>query len=1319
MKRDRTRLGPLRSDSQRIGTDADSAFRANLPADWTLSEIGANDFGVDFQATVFSPHDSSGQFHCNIQLKGTTQDKARLADGQHISFAFDRSTLNTWHRSGTIVLVVLVDLVDTRDPKHAIVHYLFASPVLERVLHELPSTQETVTLRIPRSQVVTRDLDILPLVEPYLAELEDARRLARDRQLGTGANNSVTTSLVVTTNTSSVTAEALEGDSIELVIERSENNDVASNTLKELRSGRYDTVLDLTNRLNTEPPSDFALHAVFLYLRAQALAARDRSAEAKACLDRAAELLPENDDIVAAIAQRELDKIAYGPSGMEDRTKLLTSISGKDGANVRSIAAKILSLEGRFDDARALISQFSIRKVGITRVIVSIVERSWERASREARDVADLADATPMQRLTAEILDVKALFQLALGPVDWPEAGDLIIPASGITGIDQEKMRDTYTKSFKAMMKAQAADWPPPTEYLLDSLAISAMYFGKESEVVPLLSAFAIAKPSNEQARQTAIKLALNADKPGLALEIADKSDEKVHGDEALLAVAACRIGNFSKALEFLRIAQNEEPNNRDELLLAHMTVGIAADSAMMPSVLDEIRTILGGSIDGMNFKAIMECTIKVHRSALSRTEAIDDLYSYWEENQKPLVISNHILINADSTDLKEARVIQEVSEHILQSSPLDAERLAIYGQALLTLEKYLAGEGLLRDARDRYPSDAKIASLLGIALELNGKQSEAYALFEALADTGSASDSARRYFVNIAARIGRADVAESQVRNALAKAGTNRSRFQLVMTLYQLALQQDKFQELSALAWQCGDLANSEDEREEGIFLQQVLTANILSDNKIPERQEEYEKRMEIYAERFPRSQYLRRFQLPENEEHVGIVKTLQAAVGLTDQDLLNAAKTERKLDKGVLLVPFSWRPRRFLLNVSDVLMLWDLNVRTGTNKGSLHFDSEAGSLERKHPERMDSYEVVLSITSILVLDEIGILELVLDTFSKVIVARSALVLLQNARNPLTGGWGRDKASGILELLRKHIRKIEHPPYATAPEGIAPAWHLEDVIGMASERRIYFCDDIVETVLVCGYDEVNNVMQKPSISSLDFISWADQGLGLLNTERAAELVGRLIDIKVGGLRVASRYVVAAIPEKLQVAVTTGEIQQAYENAAALRSILRGIWGPEKSYSDIRNHFVAIQIYLLKEGNGSNGVLVALWVRWVDAVRFLADSKLTTLGKLSTSFVLILESVYQDANLVHRLWRILWATIEAVLPDITEPSDTLGVREIASILGRESLKESELLIQDISFSARYGLGESTALSDLYQSEYVRSAAQAAEELQGP
>jgi hypothetical protein len=423
--------GPGISSAQKIGDKARSVLYANKPDNWILGESPGDDFGYDFQVTAFDPGGMGAQCAFSIQLKGTTQKDARLADGSCLSYAFDRTTLNMWHRSGLAVLVVIADLIDTQDIKVATAHFHLANYDLDDLLDSLPPEQKTVRLRVPIDQVVHAELDILPTVLPYLDDMTEARRVAREMRRATGSaidNISLGTSAL---NKSTSLRSPTVDDDIDDLIESSAARVELQAALAALRIGDYERVLEMCPHPSAESceksPRETAIGA---HLRSLALDAIGDSDGANLLASLAVSLLPDWDGTVGAAAQKKLDAVEFGEEGRSAREAILKSLEVNAGISATSIKAKILALNGDFSRAREVLRPFPPEKTIATGVVVSIVERDWNRAKEEVAEARKLANLRPRQRLWLEVMDARATFELALASVPRPQREEFVIPST-------------------------------------------------------------------------------------------------------------------------------------------------------------------------------------------------------------------------------------------------------------------------------------------------------------------------------------------------------------------------------------------------------------------------------------------------------------------------------------------------------------------------------------------------------------------------------------------------------------------------------------------------------------------------------------------------------------------------------------------------------------------------------------------------------------------------------------------------------------------------------------------------------------------------
>lgn len=1305
------RKGPGLSHAQKIGDLARSALYANKPNNWILGESPGDDFGYDFQVTAFDPEGEGAQCTFNIQLKGTTQKESKLTHGNVLSYPFDHATLNLWHRSGFAVLVVIVDLIETQDPKAATVHFHLANYDLDDILLALPPDQKTVRLRVPIDQIVHKDLNILPVVLPYLDEIADARRVGRDRRRAGGAEASDRMSIGAA-RASAPMSHVTVSDEIEALIDASPKRTELQAALDALRAGDYERVLKLcrhpTEETSKAAPQDTAIAA---HLTAMALDAIGDSEGAGVLTTLAVSLLPECDAIVGAAAQKTLEAIEFGPDGKRALEVLLESIEAYRGLSVSSVRAKILSINGDFVGAREILKSFPPDKIATTAIVVSVVERAWDRVLNEVAAARELPTLRPKQRLWLDVLEARARFEWAFRSVPRPVEGDFVIPSTGLPQVDYDSLRLAYDMSRRAMLTAQRLSWPADIKYILDVFPVSAMLLGYMSEAMPLLAALGLARAKVMPIREVVAKMAVQFDQPEIALQLSERAgtSPSFEQEAAVTAVANLKVGRIAKALELVTDRFLADESVSDVYLTALLMLGMAANSALRTDLLEKIRARLDQDAIARHFRAILDSAVLVQQSLLRRPEAIQKLHAYWSENGRPTVVGYHLLTNTDPRNEDEAKLFVDVAANLELENSLGSKQLADYGQALLTIDRVADAVTKLRSASDRFRDDPEIKSLLGIALEIDGQSPEAFKLFEQLLNEGKASNTARRYFVEIATRMGFFDRAEQQVRAAYANATARDRKLNLLNTLFKLLLAEDKRPEqIEEVAWEYGRLVDQSDEREEGIFLQEYLVATLPEGLAIkPERADEFRQRLDTYNEKFPKSKFLWRGQFPTEGPPEAMLAALQKAVGLTDRDIQKAETTERKMDRGALEVPFSWRPRRFLRNVSDIFMLWEIRKKAPIDRAALHFRSSIAGYDRQVPRNVGDCEAVLSLTSLLLLDELGLLALVSDTFPRLVVARATLIALQEARNTFTNGWGRERSTRIMEHLQQRFSKITHPPYGLeeVQRGI-PDWYREEKVAMEQAGRVYFSDDIVETYLVCSSNE--NAPSKPSISIVDFLTWADKSARIVSPQQVADAIGHMTRLRVMAVNVEHRYFIAAIPDALNEATNQAQAEEVLRSAQTFQSILDGVWDHFKSFDDLRTHFAANMSYLLNEVGANEEVLVSLWLRWLRTVRFQAMPKISPLRKMVMAFNTILQHLKSDKDAASRLWGSFWSALQRGLgSELDRSEDRVAIEEVASILGAQrAIKESEATAMALFEKAKMGLEAGTEREAWFNEAYI-------------
>lgn len=921
--------GPQSNEPQRIGQLAISALHSQKPVLWYLGEKGGDDYGVDYEALVFASLQDGGQFYIQIQLKGTTQAKHISTDGSFISHEFNKRTLELWNNSAFVVLVIIVDLTETEDPSRAPIYYEFVNETLDELLPKIPENQKGITLRIPTANRLQNNLDIIPIVGPYLESIKESKAALRRLKDPISSSPTVSFATKIGSNESILFSMVQDNSDIKSVIEISPHAEQYRLHLNNLRNGNYASVIKAIKSPTISEiesdPTDAGLRA---YLLAKAYDETADKEQAHVLMKLASRLIANNDEILAGTYQHQLENIKLGKEGESGRQALLEVIEKFDGPYIASMKARLLAMSGRFDDARAIIKGLSHEKVGITIPTISIIERNWQRALDEANEILDSDILQAKAKFWIIVLKSRAYFELALRDVPRREDEDFTVPSSGFPEIHLADMKLAYETSLQAFKEAQRLNWPANTEYLVDVFVISSMILDRMESSLPLVSEFLYEKPYLTQTRELVSRLAIQFGNPRIALKLAELSKDypKFENQDLMVIIANNAAGSTSLAFKLFNEEILTNSIKNETYYSSLLILALAADKSFQSGIVERIRSELAKSKLGISHLAILDCAIKVNHDQLKKIDALIELKDFWLKNDRPYQIALHILDNLYPLNPTEAKLAVEICELYVTTHCLPVEHSLVYSHALLTLRDHEKAIIFLESTSTRYPDNHEVKSLLGIALEINGQSERAFTLIQDLLQDGYATDNARQYFCNIALRMGYFDIAESQLRAALVSTSSRDVQISILQTLIRLLFSiEDRMDDIRNLSWEFGKLIDQDNEIQEGLFLQFYLMATSNIEDSISDAQkEEFQRRMRAFSTRFPKSNILWTAQLPEDGSPEELLNAINDAIGISKESLEHSEKIERSLDSGEFAVPFSWRPRFFLRNVGDIFTLW-----------------------------------------------------------------------------------------------------------------------------------------------------------------------------------------------------------------------------------------------------------------------------------------------------------------------------------------------------------------------------------------------------------
>ena len=125
---------------------------------WEFRQITGRDVGTDCELELIENEEFTG-FTFNVQVK-STKTIHRLANktSDDFSISIEISTMNYWLNKSSVFLLVLVNVLNSDVYFLPVQDYLIEK---SEILNKLNSEQKTITLRIPKENLVREKQEIL------------------------------------------------------------------------------------------------------------------------------------------------------------------------------------------------------------------------------------------------------------------------------------------------------------------------------------------------------------------------------------------------------------------------------------------------------------------------------------------------------------------------------------------------------------------------------------------------------------------------------------------------------------------------------------------------------------------------------------------------------------------------------------------------------------------------------------------------------------------------------------------------------------------------------------------------------------------------------------------------------------------------------------------------------------------------------------------------------------------------------------------------------------------------------------------------------
>lgn len=1251
-----TEGNPQTGDAQEIGQDADDAFRGGRPRSWIIKGLdGTDDYGLDFQIQLKVDQQILDIFR--VQLKGT-RSPTRSAGGEFISIALSASTLRYYSRIIEPVLLVLCDLsVDPENPTACPLYYVWLRQELRRVgVESIPLAQQTVTLRVPTANVLQKTTDLLPEIRLVNALAEVGHALnVRVSELRPDLGLAERVGLVEDvgrgiSSRSSALIDALAAPAANAWPEPARGTLAWSlrSIAVLLRDGRVDRCaaeVDRANALLSGAPA--VERAEFFFLSGRVCAMRGDDAGASANYKKAleAQLLPK---YLAAWGESEL-RTRFEIDGAGDYADLIAAMVGTDPL-VLSMKARLLAASKRQDEALELLDTFEGQEKLAALAVVQTMSSKPTEACQACMDGLALPDVTDSCRQLFTLLKARARFSIAVG-YGTSVHFDQILPPSGLADVDLQQIKDAWPDIVAAVDVLEESGWATNAEFIADIWAATASMLGKQNEVVDQMLVVARMRPHLENFQSAVETIAAQCGKFKEALEVNERipdSDLKALRKTAYLY----ELSDHRGCVEWFEGHVNKV-DHRHQLFGGAITA--AAQSANILARTDlvgEWRAILEADDELRPHGAVLDYFIVVEGANADKGAALGVLDAAYEVQGRSMHIAIALFQELDPTDEAQAARCIEVATRIRESARMPAGAAIQLGIAMLTLKKWDDLLELSRDATNQFGDNKRLKAFEGLALEQLDRTDEAREVLGRMLDGGVADSLALNTYVNIMVRWGFVDEAIRAAEQILQAARRDDKKMECIRLLFNLIQTSDPLSpRLFQLAQRMGELVDQNDEVQEGVHLAMVLTGTLHGTQApTPAMLAAFHARCETFFAKFPDSKILKRVEIDTNASGSDLLRELSKLTGGSDEQRAFQQKLANNLQSGELVIPFAWRPKHVFTSIRDLFHLWEVAKRSKPDDRQFHLTMiSAADWQPASQQKMRSSIPLLDLTSLLVVQDLGLLDKLFAYFPLVGVAKSTIVEIGKLTGAFSGNPWRQKAADLQVAMRKHLSQIRQPSAETGgpledealedEKSLDPASADVKKIALGGGYQIY-SDDAAFRLYCSGSDD------KPQgICTGDLIA-ALEDSGALTLAEAAEKFAQLAAWNVG-VTLHLKYLIAVIPAELGAARTVKDGVSVLQGSTSFMAMANGMWAVRKDYMEGQRHIAAVLLALLSEPSNKPESIASIVGVWFVKAKLRVDSPAVPLDIIVNTFALAAANVARmDERFSQRVWSAFKALVE-------------------------------------------------------------------------
>jgi tetratricopeptide (TPR) repeat protein len=1295
---------PQESDGQRIGRQATQSFHANVPISWKVdSTDGDNDCGYDFQIQLVEQSLVKDIFRA--QLKGETTPKLN-ATGTAFSVSLEMSTVNYYARAIEPILLVLCDLSSAEHPKNCRLYYCWIHDEIRRIRDAgVREDQGSVTFHVPAANNLDEKTNLSDDVERFrrLSRIGDQLDTIVERQrpeLSVGERVALAAKLTPNLiNRSSDLLNSLTDNSPTSWVDAPEGS--LQWDLQEartaLRSGSIVRCQSLLDHAFSLLDGAKALEqADYWHVLGRLRAFRLDDEGSNTAFERACVLSNDAETHLVPWAESELRIQVRDSGGPTDFSAVKIRLTSNDPLIVAT-KARLTAAEGKYQEALSIAERIDGIDGYTAQAIIFTMQAKW----REAIDACEKGLATTLTlkdnaRFLLVVTRARARFSLAL-ELGASDGEEIVLPVNGPACTDTALLRAAWDDISEAATMLRSRGWPGNVECISDIWPHTAIMLGLHKEALPILAEAGDVHPSLAILQAGVELLAARSGDFRLALKANDRQPES---DRRLLRrISLLHLANRHGDCVDLMLSKGERATSDIPMLGHAVSLAIfSAEKLVRSDLVSRWTHILDSNPELAAIFSIHQYLSTKSNNVLAKRSGLDKLEDEYERLGQPLLITKLLFQELDPTIQEHAKKLLLLAERLTKDQLLDVDQCLLLAQALTTLNKW---EELLRlsdDASARFQNSDRLVAVGALALDKLGRSSEAHSRLQALIQKDSPDPLALGAYINIAAISGFTSEAIECLENVLANETDDRRKLGCLSNLFRLVHVSDPDSpRLIEIAWRIGQTVQQENESEEGMFLHSIFSATLHAGASLSEeRDAAFRQRLDTFAEKFPNSKILRRFSVSEKPSVDELLRTLADAIGMEKDKTRWREKLQNELNRGLVPIPYAWRPRHVLDGIPDLLALWEISKSSRWEQLQFHLTMAVSEWTPVSFTHIKTRVPLLDLTALMVVHDLGIFDTLFELFPKIAIGKATLLELQDLLSPWSNTPYRAKCECLMSALRDRFEQIEQPN-ADPPEddGFARAkWASQEVIEIAkvNSRYLIYSDDAFFRIYA---SEGNSGTL--SICTLDVLKAADD-MGILSPKKVAQYIARLCSWRVG-LIIQARHQLAIIPDELGSArnVTDGiEILRSSEPCNAMFS---GLWHPNKPFPQLVGHIGSLLRDLSEDATNALDSVTALGGFWASKVKLYRNSPSppSRLIALAVAQAIVIDKPINQIT-SQRLWSVFRKLIEVTHGP--QMDDQIYDESIATIAGIAiEIDQSQALKHDHSVAQRLRLGLTQGTSD--------------------